>query len=103
MSADRPIAEIGETALFAPHITPAVVSDQVSSVTEREAPLGWWIYFGISLLFLGVLGISVGYLFWEGIGAWGNNSPVGWAWDITNFVWWIGIGHAGTLISAILF
>jgi Ni/Fe-hydrogenase subunit HybB-like protein len=103
MSTGQPIAEIGETALFAPHITPAVVSDQVSSVTERTAPLGWWIYFGISLMALGVLGLSVGYLFWEGIGAWGNNSPVGWAWDITNFVWWIGIGHAGTLISAILF
>ena len=50
-----------------------------------------------------MLGVSVSYLFWEGIGVWGNNSPVGWAWDITNFVWWIGIGHAGTLISAILF
>ncbi|MGC4055577.1 MAG: hypothetical protein QM757_42675 [Paludibaculum sp.] len=43
------------------------------------------------------------YLVATGIGVWGNNSPVGWAWDITNFVWWIGIGHAGTLISAILF
>jgi len=47
--------------------------------------------------------VSVGWLFWEGIGAWGNNSPAAWAWDITNFVWWIGIGHAGTLISAVLF
>ena len=103
MSADGPIAAIGETPLLPAHMTPALVSEQVSSVTERPAPLGWWIYFGISLMFLGVLGISVGYLFWEGIGAWGNNSPVGWAWDITNFVWWIGIGHAGTLISAILF
>jgi molybdopterin-containing oxidoreductase family membrane subunit len=103
MSADSPIAEIGETRLLPAHMTPALVSEQVSSVTERPAPLGWWIYFGISLLLLGVLGISVSYLFWEGIGAWGNNNPVGWAWDITNFVWWIGIGHAGTLISAILF
>ena len=103
MSAQAPIAEIGEVALLPAHMTPALVSEQVSSVTERPAPLGWWIYFGISLMFLGVLGISVSYLFWEGIGAWGNNSPVAWAWDITNFVWWIGIGHAGTLISAILF
>jgi molybdopterin-containing oxidoreductase family membrane subunit len=46
--------------------------------------------------------IAAGYLFTKGIGIWGNNSPVGWAFDITNFVWWIGIGHAGTLISAIL-
>ncbi len=103
MSAERPIAAIGETRLLPEHMTPALVSEQVTRVTEQRAPLGWWIYFGISLMFLGVLGISVGYLFWEGIGAWGNNSPVGWAWDITNFVWWIGIGHAGTLISAILF
>ena len=43
------------------------------------------------------------YLVSTGIGVWGNNQPVGWAWDITNFVFWIGIGHAGTLISAILF
>ena len=43
------------------------------------------------------------YLVCTGIGVWGNNQPVGWAWDITNFVFWIGIGHAGTLISAILF
>jgi molybdopterin-containing oxidoreductase family membrane subunit len=41
-------------------------------------------------------------LLWEGIGVWGLNKTVGWAWDITNFVWWVGIGHAGTLISAIL-
>jgi hypothetical protein len=45
----------------------------------------------------------LGYLTFTGIGVWGNNQPVGWAWDITNFVFWIGIGHAGTLISAILF
>ena len=102
MSADQPIAAIGETRLLPEHMTPALVNEQVTRVTEQRAPLGWWVYFGISLMFLGVLGISVSYLFWEGIGAWGNNSPVGWAWDITNFVWWIGIGHAGTLISAIL-
>jgi Ni/Fe-hydrogenase subunit HybB-like protein len=100
---DGAIASIGETPLLPAHMTPALVNEQVSRVTETRAPLGWWIYFGISLLFLGVLGLSVSYLFWEGIGVWGNNQPVGWAWDITNFVWWIGIGHAGTLISAILF
>ena len=47
--------------------------------------------------------LAIGYLFWTGIGVWGNNTPVDWAWDITNFVCWIGIGHAGTLISAVLF
>src|SRR6476620_7461543 len=103
MSASAPIAEIGETRLLPEHMTVGLISDQVSAPTETRAPLGWWIYFGISLFFLGVLGVSVSYLFWEGIGAWGNNSPSGWAWDITNFVCVIGIGHAGTLISAILF
>ena len=49
-----------------------------------------------------LLPVSMGYLFVKGIGIWGNNIPVGWAFDITNFVLWIGIGHAGTLISAIL-
>jgi Ni/Fe-hydrogenase subunit HybB-like protein len=103
MSAIRPIAEIGETPLVPAHVDAAYISDAVSRVTEKPAPLGWWLVFGLALMFLGVLGVSVGYLFWNGIGSWGNNSPIAWAWDITNFVWWIGIGHAGTLISAVLF
>ena len=100
---DGPIRELGEAPLFASHVTHSFINEQVSRPIENPAPLAWWVYFGISLCFLGLLGVSVGALFWEGIGMWGNNSPVGWAWDITNFVWWIGIGHAGTLISAILF
>ena len=55
----------------------------------------------ISMLLVGVF--CVGMTFYYGIGMWGNNQPVGWAFDITNFVFWVGIGHAGTLISAILF
>ena len=47
--------------------------------------------------------VSIGYLVWEGTGVWGLNNPVGWGWAIVNFVFWVGIGHAGTLISAILF
>ena len=78
------------------------ITETVSSVLERPAPLGWWAIFGLSLAALGGLGIGVPWLFWEGIGIWGLNVPVGWAWDITNFVFWVGIGHAGTLISAIL-
>ncbi len=103
MSADSPIVEIGETPLVPAHVSAAFVSDSVSRVTEQASPVGWWMVFGVALLFLGVLGLSVGYLVWNGIGSWGNNSPTAWAWDITNFVWWIGIGHAGTLISAVLF
>jgi molybdopterin-containing oxidoreductase family membrane subunit len=79
------------------------ITDAVAEPVERKTPLGWWLFFFPSLTLLGLLGIAVSWLFWEGIGVWGLNVPVGWAWDITNFVFWIGIGHAGTLISAILF
>lgn len=79
------------------------ITDDVCRPIEWKAPKGWWICLGISLCLLCVLGVGVSYLVWEGIGVWGLNQPVGWAWDITNFVWWVGIGHAGTLISAILF
>ena len=68
----------------------------------KKTPVAWIISFMIALGLLGVFGISVGTLFYKGVGVWGNNQPIAWAWDITNFVWWIGIGHAGTLISAIL-
>lgn len=63
---------------------------------------GWWIFFFIGLAGTGLLGVSITWLVYQGVGIWGNNQPVAWAFDIVNFVWWIGIGHAGTLISAIL-
>lgn len=62
----------------------------------------WLIAFGISLLLLGVGGYCLYRTWWDGVGMWGETKSINWAWDITNFVWWIGIGHAGTLISAIL-
>jgi len=62
----------------------------------------WFVMLGIAFLFLNFFLISVGWLLYQGVGVWGNNVPTGWAFDIINFVWWIGIGHAGTLISAIL-
>jgi len=62
----------------------------------------WWIFFMIGLAGTGLMGTSIAWLLYQGIGVWGNNVPVAWAFDIVNFVWWIGIGHAGTLISAIL-
>ncbi len=79
------------------------VSEVVCKVTENKAPRGWWIAFLTASTFTGILFSAIGYLFWQGVGVWGNMAPVYWAWDITNFVWWIGIGHAGTLISAVLF
>lgn len=62
----------------------------------------WQIMFGLGFLGLNALLLAVGNLLLSGIGIWGNNQPVGWGFDIINFVWWIGIGHAGTLISAVL-
>ena len=79
------------------------ITEAVAEPVERPTPIGWWLFFIPSLALLSLLGVAVSWLFWEGIGIWGLNVPVGWAWDITNFVFWVGIGHAGTLISAILF
>ena len=79
------------------------LSDRVASVIESKTPRWWWISMGISLGMLTILGSMILYLLSTGVGVWGLNQPVMWGWAIVNFVWWIGIGHAGTLISAILF
>ncbi|HBY63811.1 MAG TPA: hydrogenase [Solibacterales bacterium] len=79
------------------------ITKDVAQIGEGKTPRQWYIAIGITASITGILGLMLGYLVVTGIGVWGNNSPVGWAWDITNFVFWIGIGHAGTLISAILF
>jgi molybdopterin-containing oxidoreductase family membrane subunit len=102
-SANLPIKDLGEIPLVADGTTFKSITETVCRVTENKAPRGWWIAFLVAISFTGILGSAVGYLFWTGVGVWGNNSPIFWAWDITNFVWWIGIGHAGTLISAVLF
>ncbi len=82
----------------------ASVTDKVCGIAERpKPPKAWYVAFGISLMMLGLLGLSVAYLFFAGVGVWGLNVPVAWGWAIVNFVFWVGIGHAGTLISAILF
>ena len=89
--------------VIAPGHTFQSVTDRISSIIlTKRTPIGWFLGFGIAFLFLMVLNVTVGHLLLTGIGIWGNNVPVGWAFDIINFVWWIGIGHAGTLISAIL-
>ena len=81
----------------------AGITETVTRPVEAGMPRGWWIFFLASLSML-IFGLgSIGYLFWKGVGIWGLNNPVGWGWAIVNFVWWVGIGHAGTLISAILF
>jgi molybdopterin-containing oxidoreductase family membrane subunit len=79
------------------------VTETVAEVPlSKRFPLGWIGVLLIGLALAGMLQMALGYLVLKGIGIWGNNIPVGWAFDIINFVWWIGIGHAGTLISAIL-
>lgn len=98
-----PIKALGEHSLLPEGTTFHDVTEKVCQVTENRAPRGWWIIFLSAVAFTGFMAIALTYLLVTGVGAWGNNSPVMWAWDITNFVWWIGIGHAGTLISAILF
>jgi molybdopterin-containing oxidoreductase family membrane subunit len=89
-------------AVVAPGHTPGSVTDQISSVVLRKTPTWWYLGFGLSFLLVLVLLQALTKLVLEGTGIWGLNNPVGWGFAIINFVWWIGIGHAGTLISAIL-
>jgi Ni/Fe-hydrogenase subunit HybB-like protein len=95
-----------------PHLDPVLapghsyesVTEQISAaVLTRPTTLGWFVGFAIAFSILGMLTVAVGWLVIKGVGIWGINIPIGWGFAIVNFVWWIGIGHAGTLISAILF
>ena len=80
------------------------VTENVTSLWEAtRPPRAWYITLGISMLFMAILGACIIHLFMTGVGIWGNNNPVYWGFPIVNFVFWVGIGHAGTLISAILF
>jgi len=79
------------------------ITEKISGIVlTRNTPLSWFIFFAIGFLLFHGFAIGVPYLLFEGVGIWGLNNPIGWGWAIINFVWWIGIGHAGTLISAIL-
>ena len=80
-------------------VTEAVLATPEQARIHRN----WWLCFAIASSLAGMFFLNIAYLFWEGTGIWGNNNPVGWGWPIINFVFWVGIGHAGTLISAILF
>jgi len=81
----------------------ASITEKISALVLRQGtPRGWLFGFGLAFALVMVLMTAVGYLLLVGVGIWGINMPVGWGFAITNFVWWIGIGHAGTLISAIL-
>ncbi len=101
--ADIAIAQELTPPLVVGHPSYADVTRRVSGILEGKMPRAWYIAFGITATLTAVLLAMLTYLVSTGIGVWGNNIPVAWAFDITNFVFWIGIGHAGTLISAILF
>jgi Ni/Fe-hydrogenase subunit HybB-like protein len=93
----------GKPPVVAPGHTFATITDKISAlVLTRRTTLGWLVGFGVGLTLTMLLLAAVGYLLVKGIGIWGVNIPVAWGFAIVNFVWWIGIGHAGTLISAIL-
>ncbi len=79
------------------------ITDRICGIVENRQPFIWWVLFVPSVLLFLCLVFSLVYLVSTGVGVWGMNHPVAWGWDIVNFVFWIGIGHAGTLISAILF
>ncbi|MEQ9288760.1 MAG: NrfD/PsrC family molybdoenzyme membrane anchor subunit [Cyclobacteriaceae bacterium] len=78
------------------------ITNDICGRVEEKPAKSWMLAMALSLSLLAIGGYYVYRLLWHGIGEWGLNKTVGWAWDITNFVWWVGIGHAGTLISAIL-
>ncbi len=84
------------------HKTYHDITEDVCRPIEDKAPKTWYVLFAIALI-IGLYGVGcILYLLGTGVGVWGLNKTIGWAWDITNFVWWVGIGHAGTLISAVL-
>ncbi len=95
LDAPGPVMEPGHTY--------GSVTDKISSIVlTQPTSRTWFIGFGIAFSLMLLLFYSIGYLLLKGVGIWGLNIPVGWGFAIINFVWWVGIGHAGTLISAIL-
>src|SRR5271166_4945690 len=89
--------------VIAPGHTYSTITDKISNIVlSRPVSLGWILGFLIVFGMMNMLMLALGYLFVKGTGIWGINNPIGWGFAIVNFVWWIGIGHAGTLISAIL-
>src|SRR4029450_13014091 len=95
IEAAAPVIEPGHTF--------ASVTDKISAIVlTQRTPRFWYVGFGLSFMLVLVLLFAIAYLLTLGVGVWGINIPVGWGFAIVNFVWWIGIGHAGTLISAIL-
>jgi Ni/Fe-hydrogenase subunit HybB-like protein len=110
-TAGDPLAYLDNTTNDPTHRAPLIVGDNdfnsltdtVCGIVERKTPRAWWIAFAIASTGTAILVSMVTYLISTGVGVWGLNIPVAWGFAIVNFVFWVGIGHAGTLISAILF
>ncbi|MEL0060249.1 MAG: NrfD/PsrC family molybdoenzyme membrane anchor subunit [Limisphaerales bacterium] len=98
-----PPKELEREPLVLNNRPPSWITNQVVGIIEGKTPRWWWVTFIISALVMLLCPIYIGYLITTGVGVWGLNSPIAWGWAIVNFVFWIGIGHAGTLISAVLF
>lgn len=81
----------------------SVTTDILRANESPKPPKSWYFALAVSFTMMSMLGLMIGYLLLTGVGVWGNNNPVAWGYPIVNFVFWVGIGHAGTLISAILF
>jgi len=100
---DRDLSIHATHPVVGSELTFGSVTDKISVIVlQRKTPVGWFIGFAISFAIFQLLLLTITNLLFNGIGLWGINQPVGWGFAIINFVWWIGIGHAGTLISAIL-
>src|SRR5665811_2149757 len=95
--------ELDRAPVIEPGHTFGTVTEKISAIVlTRPASNGWFLGFGIAFMLTMMMLYAIGYLVLKGIGIWGDTTPIGWGFEIVNFVWWIGIGHAGTLISAIL-
>src|SRR5580765_2532308 len=100
---NKAVVGSGTQPVMASGYTFRSVTDKISAIVlTRKTTLGWWLGFLAAFALVNVLLLAVTYLLVKGVGIWGVDIPVGWGFAIVNFVWWIGIGHAGTLISAIL-
>jgi molybdopterin-containing oxidoreductase family membrane subunit len=98
-----PPPELARAPLVLNQHGPGWISDRIAGVIEGKTPVWWWCAFIPSATMMVICFSMIAYLISTGVGIWGLKHPIMWGWAIVNFVWWIGIGHAGTLISAILF
>src|ERR1700719_475143 len=84
--------------VIGPGYTYGSVTDKISAIVlTRPTSLGWFVGFSIAFSLMGLMTVAIGWLIIKGVGIWGINIPIGWGFVIINFLWWIGIGHAGTL------